>query len=143
MATKVVSAEDLSEPIIRRKSVAVSNGGDMKAVIDAGEYGTIVTDEPVAHGGTGQGMSPLQAVLGALCGCESVTFNRTAADMGFQYEGIEFEANFTLDIRGRMGVRGVTPFFKTVRVQATVTTSESEERLAELVEEVETRWCTI
>ena len=62
MSSKVVSAEDLSKPIIRKKSVSVSNEGTMKAVIDAGEFGKFVTDEPVPHGGTGEGPSPLQAV---------------------------------------------------------------------------------
>lgn len=111
----------------------------MKTDIDFGEFGSIVTDEPVAHGGTGQGPSPLQTVLGALCGCEAVTFNRTAADLDFEYEGIEFEAEFTIDIRGRMGHREVRPHFQTIRVQAIVTTDESKERLAEVVEETERR----
>lgn len=139
MATEVISAEEMREPIIRRKTVTVSNDGSMMAVHDFGEYGHIVTDEPVAHGGTGEGPSPLQAVLGALCGCESVTFHRTAAEMDFAYQGIEFEAEFTIDIRGRMGMREVRPHFQTIRVQATVRTDESEERLAAVVEETEAR----
>ena len=139
MSSKVVSAEDLTKPIIRKKSVSVSNSGDMKAVIDAGEFGKFVTDEPIAHGGGSEGPSPLQAVLGSLCGCESVTFNRTAAEYDFKYAGIEFEAMFTIDIRGRKGVRGVVPHFQTIRVQANVSTDETEERLAEVVEETEAR----
>lgn len=111
----------------------------MKTDIDFDEYGTITTDEPVAHGGTGAGPSPLQTVLGALCGCEAVTFNRTSADLDFDYSGIEFEGEYTIDIRGRMGVENVRPHFQTIRVQATVTTDESEERLAEVVEETERR----
>ena len=136
---EVISAEDMKEPIIRRKTLTASNDGSMMAVIDFGEYGHIVTDEPIAHGGTGEGPSPLQAVLGALCGCESVTFNRTSTDMGFTYEGIEFEAAFTIDIRGRLGMREVRPHFQTVKLQATVRTNESAERLAEVVEETESR----
>ncbi len=139
MATQIVSAEEMPEPIIRRKSILVSNDGSMMAIQDFGEYGTFVTDEPVAHGGTGEGPSPLQAVLGALCGCESVTFHRAADDMDFSYEGIEFEAEFTIDIRGRMGMREVRPHFQTVRVQAIVRTDETEERLAAVVEETEAR----
>ena len=139
MATEVVSAEDLSEPIIRRKRITVTNDGSMMALIDAGEHGTLVTDEPIAHGGTGEGPSPLQTVLGALCGCESVTFHRTAKEFDFDYDGITFEGEYTIDIRGRMGVRGVRQHFQTVRVQATVTTSESEDRLREVVEETEAR----
>lgn len=111
----------------------------MKTEIDFGEFGSMTTDEPIAHGGTGEGPSPLQTVLGALCGCEAVTFNRTAADLDFDYADIEFEAEFTIDIRGRMGVEEVRPHFQTIRVQATVTTDESERRLAEVVEETERR----
>lgn len=139
MATRVLSAEDMDQPIIRRKSVTVRNHGGMKSEIDAGEYGVFVTDEPKGHGGTGEGPSPLQAVLGSLCGCEAVTFNRTADEFGFTYSGMEFEGEFTIDVRGRMGVKEVRPHFQTIRVQALVHTSESEDRLREVVEETERR----
>jgi uncharacterized OsmC-like protein len=138
MGTEVRS-EDLERPLIRKKLVSARNEAGMKSVIDCGEFGKFVTDEPVAHGGTGEGPSPLQAVLGALCGCEAVTFRRTATDFAFDYRGIEFEASFTIDIRGRMGVAGVRPHFQTVHVQATVRTVESEERLRQVVEETERR----
>ncbi len=137
--TEVVNAEDMREPIVRRKALTASSNGSMMAVIDFGEYGHFVTDEPITHGGTGEGPSPLQAVLGALCGCETVTFNRTSKDMDFSYESIEFEAAFTIDIRGRLGMTEVRPHFQTVKVQATVRTDESEERLAQVVEETERR----
>ena len=130
---------DFSEPIVRRKQLSAVNDADMMTRIDFGEYGTFATDEPVAHGGSGEGPSPLQAVLGALCGCESVTFRRTATDFEFAYDGIEWEAEFTIDIRGRLGMRGVRPHFQTIRAQAIVTTDESEERFREVVEETETR----
>ena len=141
MATQVTTEEklDMSNPIVRKKSITANNAGTLKTEIDCGEFGLLVTDEPVAHGGTGEGPSPLQTVLGALCGCESVTFNRTAQDLDFKYNGIAFEAMYTIDIRGRMGERSVRPHFQTVRVQATVTTGESEERLREVVEETEAR----
>ena len=139
MTTRVVSQGAVDEPIIRRKSISARNDGGMKTVIDCGESGRFVTDEPIPQGGTGEGPSPLQAVLGALCGCESVTFNRTASELGFSYSGIEFEGAFTIDIRGRMGVAGVRPHFQTVRVQAAVSTRESEDRLRSVVEETERR----
>jgi uncharacterized OsmC-like protein len=139
MATHVARLEDMPEPIIRRKTITVGSAGSMMAVHDYGEYGQFVTDEPIAHGGTGEGPSPLQAVLGALCGCESVTFRRTSDDLDFSYDSIDFEAEFTIDIRGRMGVREVRPHFQSVRVQATVVTDESREKLAAVVEETEAR----
>ncbi|HET8605474.1 MAG TPA: hypothetical protein VFL66_00440, partial [Gaiellaceae bacterium] len=97
MTTETGNADELREPIIRRKALSARNEGGMLTVIDCGEHGLLVTDEPEAHGGSGEGPSPLQTVVGALCGCESVTFNRTAAELGFAYRGIEFEAEYTID----------------------------------------------
>ncbi len=139
MATEVSDSFDMTRPIMRRKVLRAKNHGTMLTDIDFGQYGVFVTDEPVAHGGSGEGPSPLQTVLGALCGCESVTFNRTAAEMGFDYDGIEFEAAFTIDIRGRLGQRGVRQHFQTVKLQAVVVTDEPVERLREVVDETEAR----
>lgn len=139
MNTRVISEADFNQPMIRNKSVSVSSHGTMRAEIDAGPFGKFVTDEPVEHGGSGDGPSPLQAVLGALCGCETVTFCRTAEDMNFQYSGIEFEGAFSIDIRGRMGMKEVRPHFQTVKVQALVSTEETESKLREVVEETEKR----
>jgi uncharacterized OsmC-like protein len=124
---------------IRRKAVAAHNDSSMRTVVDAGEYGTFVTDEPSAHGGQGTGPSPLQTVLGALCGCEAVTFHRTAAERSFAYDSLSFEAAFTIDVRGRQGDRSVRPHFQTVKVRAVVETEEPQERLEEVVEETEAR----
>jgi uncharacterized OsmC-like protein len=139
VATEFSSGFDMTKPVIRRKVLTASNDGGMMTGIDFGEYGYFATDEPIAHGGTSEGPSPLQAVLGALCGCESVTFNRTAAEMSCAYERIEYEASFTIDIRGRLGELGVTQHFQTVRLQAVVTTDESAGRLVEVVKETEAR----
>jgi uncharacterized OsmC-like protein len=139
MGTRVTSERDAHEPIIRRKALKARNDGGMRTVIDHGEYGQMVTDEPVAHGGGGEGPSPLQTVLGALCGCESATFSRTAAELGLAYRGIDFEAEFKIDIRGRLGNREVRPHFHTVRVLARVETDASEADLRAVVEETERR----
>lgn len=139
MTSEVVSAQKVQEPMIRRKRLGARNEATMRTEVDAGEFGKFVCDEPEAHGGSGDGPSPLQVVVGALCGCESVTFHRTAQEMGFDYDSIDFEAEYSIDIRGRMGVRGVRQHFQTVRVEATVVTDESEKRLREVVEETEAR----
>jgi len=139
MATEIVSDAYSTEPLLRRRIVTAFSRGTMRTDIDCGEFGTLTTDEPVPHGGTGMGPSPLQTVVAALCGCEAVTFNRTAAEMEFGYESIAFAAEYTIDIRGRMGNRSVRRHFQTVRLEATVITEESEERLREVVEETEAR----
>ena len=91
------------------------------------------------HGGSGEGPTPLQAVLGALCGCEAVTFRRTATELGLAYSALDFEAAFTIDIRGRQGNRSVRPHFQTVRVRAVVSTAEPLEKLAAAIDETEAR----
>ena len=134
-----VGNQNLSEPIIRKKILSAKNEASCKTVINFGDYGYGILDEPKEHGGSGKGPSPLQGVLGSLCGCESVTFHRTAKEMEFKYRQLEFSAEFTIDIRGRLGVRGVVPHFKTVRMEVLVDTKESEERLLEVVNETESR----
>ena len=135
----VVEERDFTKPVVRRKTLTAVNDASLATTIDFGEYGRFTVDEPSAHGGSDLGPSPLQAVLGALCGCEAVTFGRTAREMDFAYSGIRFDAAFTIDIRGRQGMRGVVPHYQTVKVEARVTTSESDTRLAEVVEETEAR----
>ena len=138
MSTEVTGERDSRTPIIRRKTLTAHSQG-MRTVIDYGQFGQVVTDEPAEHGGTGAGPSPLQAVLGALCGCEAVTFARTAAELDFQYDGIDFEAEFKIDIRGRLGNRSVRQHFQVVRVLATVTTDAGEDELRAIVDETERR----
>jgi uncharacterized OsmC-like protein len=111
----------------------------MRTVVDCGEAGRLVLDEPVPHGGTGDGPTPLQSVLGALCGCEAVTFRRTATERGLSYSALDFEAAFTIDIRGRQGDRSVRPHFQTVRVRAVVSTAEPLDKLSAVIEETEAR----
>ena len=135
----VVDEQDCSKPLIRRKALSASNAGAMSTKVDYGQYGHFTFDEPAAHGGEDLGPTPLQGVLGALCSCESVTFNRTAKELNFAYSGIEFDAAFTIDIRGRQGVRGVVPHFQSIKVEARVTTNQTEARLREVVEETEVR----
>src|SRR5262249_25441298 len=50
---------------VRRKTVSAHNGARMRTDVSFGESGRLVLDEPVSHGGGGEGPSPLQAVLGA------------------------------------------------------------------------------
>lgn len=119
--------------------LSARNEATMRTVVDCGDAGRLTLDEPVPHGGTGDGPTPLQAVLAALCGCEAVTFRRTATELGLTYGALDFEAAFTIDIRGRQGDRSVRPHFQTVRVRAVVSTAESLERLAAVIEETEAR----
>lgn len=135
----VMTAEEAAEkPLIRRKQISAHCDGGLATTVSFSDH-TFTFDEPSAHGGTDQGPTPLQGVLGALCACEAVTFGRTAREMGFSYDGIDFEAEFTIDIRGRNGVRGVVPHFRTVRVEARVTSDGDDAAFRAVTEETEAR----
>mgnify|MGYP002640012307 CR=1 FL=1 len=134
-----MSFEEPQGEFIRRRHVSGTTHATMRTVLDYAEAGVQVTDEPAAAGGGGSGPTPLQSVLGALCGCEAVTFRRTASEFEFPYERIDFEAASTIDIRGRSGDRSIRPHFQTVKLHARVLTSSTQDKLDELVEEVEAR----
>ena len=135
----VVDKLDFTKPIVRRKIISASNDSSMATHIKIEGFEDLVFDEPSQHGGSDLGPTPLTGVLSALCACEAVTFNRTAAEFDFDYSGIEFSAAFTIDIRGRSGVRGVVPHFQSVKVEAQVSTSASMTDLEKVVEETEAR----
>lgn len=57
----------------------------------------------------------------------------------FILQGISFDNTGILDLRGLLGVEGVSPHFQKVRFTVTVDTGESEDRIEELKNEVEKR----
>ncbi len=70
---------------------------------------------------------------------KAVTLGGSARETGFEYEDIEFDAAFTVDIRGRSRMRGVEPYFLTVKVEASLCKQESQAQLTKFVEETEAR----
>jgi putative redox protein len=123
--------------VVRRPQIRAYNGGTARTVISV-EGHQIITDEPVERGGTDEGLSPLQALVASLCGCEAVTFHRAARKFDFDYAEIEVVADYTLQI----GRAGDGPRFKRVGFEATVRTDESADRLQQVADETE-RQCPI
>jgi hypothetical protein len=76
------ASESATTGFLRSKALTAHNGATMRTVVDFGEPGRITLDEPVPHGGTGQGPSPLQAVLGALCARATGRCGRTSRPSG-------------------------------------------------------------
>lgn len=110
----------------------------MKTDIQAGKH-TLIIDEPPKMGGKDSGPDPLSTFLGALAGCENVIANLVAKEIGFDLQGISFQIEGELDPRGLMGDKDVKPYFEKVNVEATVQTSETEERVKELQEKTDQR----
>ncbi|MCT8139311.1 OsmC family protein [Anaerobacillus sp. CMMVII] len=104
----------------------------------AGKHEFII-DEGKQMGGQDLGPNPLQSVLGALAACENVTARVVAREMNFDLQDLSFKIKGQFDPRGFMGDPSVRPYFETITVEATVTTGETEERIKELQEKVESR----
>ncbi|UCZ52169.1 OsmC family protein [Bacillus shivajii] len=104
----------------------------------AGKHEFII-DEGNQMGGQDLGPNPLQSVLGSLAACENVTARMVAREMNFDLQDITFKMKGQFDPKGFMGDPSVRPYFEAVTVEATVTTSESDDRLKELQEKVESR----
>lgn len=136
------AAEVPRGPKMVRNTLSARNDEGVRTVVSTRGGCSLATDEPVGRGGSGSAPTPLETVVGALCGCSAVTFERAAGELGFDYAGIDFDAAFTLDRRGLLGEADVRPHFQSVEVEARVRTTEAPGRL-QAVAEVTERRCPV
>ena len=122
-----------------RTTLRACNEEGVRTVVTTRDGQSLVTDEPASRGGTGSAPTPLETVVGALCGCSAVTFERAARELGLDYEGIDFDAGYRLDRRGLLGEAEVRSYFEGVDVDARVHTAAPSELLAQVVEITEHR----
>lgn len=116
----------------------------MELMISASGEGTETTASAREHqividAAKEKGPNPLEALLSTLAACENGTANAVAQEMNFDLQGITFYITGVFDPRGVMGDPDVRTYFEKVEVIATVKTTESEERLNELKQVVESR----
>lgn len=100
---------------------------------------TLVTDEPEQRGGSDTAPTPLETVLGALCGCKGTTIYLVAEALKFDYAAAEFEGSSIVDLRGPRGVPGIRPYYESVDLKIILYTDEPERRVAQLRKNVEFR----
>lgn len=113
--------------------------GGVQTEIHIREFDSFLIDEPANLGGVDEGPNPVEFVLAGLNGCVSVMVSMIAKEMDLTYSAVDLDTKGTLDVRGLMGMNGVTPNFQTVTLNVTITTDESQERIDELKEKVESR----
>lgn len=99
---------------------------------------TFKVDEPPALGGADVAANPVQYALASLGSCQAITYRFWAAQLGISFDKLTVRVEGDLDIRGFFGFDNtVRPGFTAVRVEVSVTGSESEERYAELAAAVD------
>ena len=110
----------------------------MKTTVKAKQH-EIILDEPPVVGGNDAGPDPLSYLLASLAGCENIIANMVAQEMNFDLQSLQFDVKGQLDPKGMRGQEGARVFFEKVWFKASVLTSESPERLAELKEITDAR----
>ena len=125
-----------SGPVPHTRTLTARNVGGMRTLSRTSDGLGVVTDEATARGGTGTAPTPLETVIAALCGCIGVTFAEAAREIGFGYEGIDFEASFTVDSGGAAAAR---TSLRTVRVQVRVRGAQPDAWLPDVVKTTERR----
>lgn len=113
--------------------------GGVQTEISIRDFAPFKVDEPTNLGGKNEGPNPVEFVLAGLSSCTSVMISIIAKEQGFTYEAAEFKNEGTLDLRGLMGVEGISAHFQSVEFDVILTTDESEEKIQKLKDAVEKR----
>jgi putative redox protein len=98
------------------------------ALGEGGDF-TLTVDRPAAAGGGGLGFNGGQLLYLAIAACWSNDLYREAATMGIELDGVEISVDGDFPARGE----GSTP----IAVDLTIRSTAPQERLRELVAEVE------
>lgn len=122
----------------KMKFTVSASGEGMITTTKVGNH-KIVIDADAQMGGNDMGPNPLETLLSALAACENVTANAVAKEMKFDLQGITFKITGEFNPRGFMGDPNVRTYFEKVEVEATVRTTESEDRIKELQKAIEPR----
>lgn len=96
------------------------------------DFAPVVMDEPVFLGGQDTGANPLEYLLAALNGCKAVMIPLIAKELKFKFSALHFESEGSVDLRGLMGVAGISSHFQQLNFKVLISTDESDERLAQL-----------
>ena len=137
---------DLIEPTVdpnarklSYRNLAAHNDGGHKTVVSVRDTQDLVIDHPTGGGGTNEGPTPVETVMGGLVGCDAVITHSVAKILKFEYGTIDYTCDAQIDTRGVAGVKGVRPYFETVTVTKTIQTNETAERIEKLKKNVEQR----
>jgi len=106
--------------------------GAVGTVVKAGKH-VFHIDEPEGLAGDDIAASPVEVALGALIACQVVVFRLYAQALDIKLDEISIAAEGDLDVRGLFAIdEGVRNGFSAVRLIATLSGPETQERYDEL-----------
>jgi uncharacterized OsmC-like protein len=94
-------------------------------------------DEPPVLLGTNKGPNAVEVVLSALASCLSVGFAYNAAAQGIKLDGLSFDVEGDIDLRGFLGLSDqVTPGYSNIRVTCRVDSEAPKDKIEALTDYV-------
>lgn len=97
----------------------------------------LLIDEPEVLGGTNKAMSPVEALLCALGGCQAIVASAYAASEGVSFEEFYVEIEGDLDTDGFLRKSDVRPGFQEIRYKMHFKTSEPRDKIEKFVKLIE------
>lgn len=130
-ATTSAVGEDPTRAAVQFTATGAATGS-VATDVRTRQHGFVV-DEPASLGGDDSATNPVEYALGALIGCQVVTYRFWATRLGIRLDDVQIEAVGDLDVRGFFGLDdAVRPGFGEIRLDVQLTGPESAERYAEL-----------
>ena len=102
----------------------------------------IMIDEPKGMGGTDVAMSPVEAILCALGGCQAIVAVAFAKAQGVTFENFFVEIEGDIDLAGFMGKADVRIGFQEIRYKMHFKTNEPMEKMEKFAAFIE-RTCPV
>ena len=109
-----------------------------KVLVEAETRGhKVIIDEPVALGGTDQGMNPVELLLSALGACQSIVARTYAKKFEIDLQSFWVELEGDIDLDGFFGKSDVRPGFQTINTVFHIETNASHEKVEAFKEYIE------
>lgn len=94
-------------------------------------------DEPKSLGGTDTAMNPVEVLLCALGGCQSIVAAAFAKAHNIKFENFHVEIEGDIDLDGFMGKSDVRPGYQEIRYKMYFKTEEPREKIEKFVKFME------
>jgi uncharacterized OsmC-like protein len=120
----------------RAGTMTARNDGGMRTITSTSDGISLVTDDVAAPGDPKTAPTPVETMIGALCGSAGSAFATAAREFSLAYDGIDFEVSFTQD---PPGAAGEPPRLRAVRLQARVRGAEPDAWLPDVAAIAERR----
>jgi len=97
-------------------------------------------DLPPSLGGKNTTIGPLQHLLGSLAGCAAGIIKNTLAPLtGTSVDSVDADAQCEFDVRGVLGMKGVTGAIRNVSLNITIYSDDTQDKIKKLLEVWEQR----